>query len=182
MPFLSEQFLFLALSSLWHLPRAQLSSGRILRTSQEMNVRRKCPSWQRGLTPAEEPRESFSGCRSDGEAVSSESILGPHSSALWGTAGVPGSAGPRGHSWGALDSFRCLHHRHRRPWKLTPAADDHKGARASCMGKIHNLGMSSWLLILGHPQKSSVKHYEKGNEIFLPLKMSYQLCFKNQYT
>ena len=58
---------------------------------------------------------------------------------------------------------------------MTPAADAHKGTRASCSWNIHNVG-TSWDI----PQKTSVKHVEKGNEVFLLLEMSYQRFCKKK--
>lgn len=70
----------------------------------------------------------------------------------------------------------------------SPGCDRHcRGARRH-QGLLHgeNAQFRSvlWLPILGHPEKIFVKHFEKGNEVFLLPKMSSQLFFlkktKNQ--
>ena len=168
MPFVSKQSVFPALKSLWHFQGSQLSSHCILRKSQEMRHRKQAPLMQRKLTPAD-----GSECRSDAEPVPSESIRGNTAQQSGAPPGVPRSAAcwPRGISREGLDSGHHLQQCHHAALKSDPAADGHKGTGASCLWNIHNVG-TTWDI----PQKTSVKHFENVNEVFLLLEVSYH-CF-----
>ena len=179
MPFVSKQSVFPALKSLWHFQGSQLSSHCTLRKSQEMRHRKQAPLMQRKLTPAD-----GSECRSDAEPLPSESIRGNTAQQSGAPPGVPGSAAcwPRGISREGLDSVHHLQQCHHAALKSDPAADSHKGTGASCSWNIHDVG-TSWDI----PQKTSVKHFENVNEVFLLLEVSYH-CFgkkkkkKNQHS
>ena len=168
MPFVSKQSVFPALKSLWHFQGSQLSSHCILRKSQEMRHRKQAPLMQRKLTLAD-----GSECRSDAEPVPSESIRSNIAQQSGAPPGVPRSAAcwPRGISREGLDSGHHLQQCHHAALKSDPAADGHKGTGASCLWNIHNVG-TTWDI----PQKTSVKHFENVNEVFLLLEVSYH-CF-----
>lgn len=113
-------------------------------TSQEADVGKKHHSCREDLTPAEE-----SGRRSDGEVVHQKasgaaqpSCLGHRRCPRISSVPAPWSAKEhsRGEGWTAYTASVPITVP---PRKVTLAADGHKGARASCTWKIHNLGTSS---------------------------------------
>ena len=129
-------------------PLAFVGSPALLRLYRDYKPRgrrgKEAPLLQRGLTPAEE-----SGRRSDGEVVHQKAPGAAQPSCLGHrrrprSSSVPAPWSATGHSWGeewtaSTASVTITVP----PWKVTLAADGHKGARASCTWKIHSLGTSS---------------------------------------